>query len=205
MSVVVGVDVVMVSGLAINTSIGLAYYLVNKPAGTVTTASDTHGRPTVVDLVPSSPRVFPVGRLDMDSEGLLLLTNDGLLAQLLTHPRHGVEKEYLVKVVAPSSGVPAPIVQQLRRGVRLDDGPTRPADVRQPQAGVLKFVLKEGRNRQIRRMCDAVGYPVERLVRTRIGPVKDSRLSPGSYRTLTLGEVKALREAARATDTIHDT
>lgn len=183
-------DRVAVDGAPVGTRAGLVYYLLNKPAGVVTTASDTHGRPTVVDLVPPSPRVFPVGRLDLDTEGLLLLTNDGDLAHWLTHPSHGVDKEYLVEVdggrVAPGA------LRALRTGVDLDDGPTAPATVSQPSPGVLRLTIHEGRNRQVRRMCEAIGHPVRRLVRVRIGPLNDHTLRPGTWRELTSAEVKAL-------------
>ena len=145
----------------------------------VTTAKDTHGRPTVVDLVPAEPRVFPVGRLDADTEGLLLLTNDGDLAHRLTHPSFGVEKEYLAQVARPP-GTGA--LRRLREGVELDDGTTAPAQASQPEPGLVRLTIHEGRNRQVRRMCEAVGHPVERLVRVRIGPVTDRRLAPGAWR-----------------------
>jgi 23S rRNA pseudouridine2605 synthase len=186
-------DRIEVDGVAVPSAPGLVYYLLNKPPGVVTTASDPQGRPTVVDLVPGSPRVFPVGRLDFHTEGLLLLTNDGELANGLAHPRRGVEKEYLAEV----EGIPGrAALRRLRDGVMLDDGPTAPARVRlvQPQAGgaALEIVIHEGRNRQVRRMCEAVGHPVRRLVRTRIGPLTDRRLAPGAWRALTLAEVRDL-------------
>jgi 23S rRNA pseudouridine2605 synthase len=147
-----------------------------------------------VDLVPDHPRVFPVGRLDADSEGLLILTNDGDLAQRLTHPSFGVEKEYLAEV----DGVPsAGALRTLRQGVELDDGMTAPATVGVVAPGVLRIVIHEGRNRQIRRMTEAVGHRVRRLVRTRIGPLTDSGLGPGEWRPLTLSEVRDLGAAAR--------
>ena len=174
---------------------GLVHYLLHKPSGTVTTARDPFGRPTVLQLVPDDPRVFPVGRLDADSEGLLVLTNDGALAQRLTHPSFGVEKEYLVEV----DGVPsAGDLRRLRQGVDLDDGTTAPATVGVVAPGVIRVVIHEGRNRQIRRMCDAVGHPVRRLVRTRIGPLSDPRLKPGRWRALDAAEVRALAGAATA-------
>ena len=186
------VDVVEVDGTQIGVKPGLVHYLLHKPAGVITTASDPQGRPAVVDLVPPEPRVFPVGRLDGDSEGLLLLTNDGDLTHLLTHPRFGVVKTYLAEV----EGEPAPAtVRALREGVELDDGVTAPAQVSQPEPGVLRITIHEGRNRQVRRMCDAVGHPVTRLVRTRIGPLQDRRLKPGTWRALTPAEVIALAEA----------
>lgn len=188
----VGVDSVEVDGERIGVEPDLVYYLVNKPRGVVCTSVDTHDRPTILDLVPHEPRVFSVGRLDMDSEGLIILTNDGALAQTLTHPSKGVEKEYLVEVEAPPSGVAAGALRRLRDGVVLDDGPTAPAEVGQPNPGVLRIVIHEGRNRQIRRMCEAVGHPVLRLVRTRIGSVADSSLRPGHFRTLDIEEIRVL-------------
>ncbi|MFI5047162.1 MAG: pseudouridine synthase [Acidimicrobiia bacterium] len=176
----------------------LVYYLLNKPTGHVSTASDPQGRPTVVELVPADPRVFPVGRLDTDTEGLLLLTNDGELTQLLTHPSHGVVKTYLAEV----EGVPRPAsLAALRAGVELDDGPTAPATVRLLQRhrgnAVLELGIHEGRNRQVRRMCDAIGHPVRRLVRTRIGPVRDDHLRAGTWRSLRPAEVRSLYLATR--------
>jgi 23S rRNA pseudouridine2605 synthase len=188
----VGCDVVSVDGAPVGLLPGLVYYLLNKPAGVVTTATDPDGRPTVVDLVPDEPRIFPVGRLDAETEGLLLLTNDGQLAQRLTHPSYGVEKEYLVMVsVDPSPAA----IRSLREGVLLEDGITSPARVARVGAGVLRITVHEGRNRLVRRMCLAVGSPVERLVRVRIGPLCEVRLRPGAWRELTQREVRALSEA----------
>lgn len=185
-------DLIEVDGAAVGVRPGLVCYLLNKAAGVVTTASDPEGRPTVLDGLPAEPRVFPVGRLDRDSEGLLLLTNDGELAHRLTHPSFGVEKEYLAHV----AGRPRPeALRRLRRGVELDDGPTAPAKVAQVEPGVLRIVVHEGRNRQVRRMCDAVGHPVRRLVRVRIGPISDHRLGPGEWRELAPDEVRALERA----------
>jgi len=189
------VDVIEVDRAQIGVRAGLVHYLLNKPAGVITTASDTHGRPTVVDVVPSVPRVFPVGRLDADSEGLLLLTNDGDLTHRLTHPSYGVEKEYLVEVEGePHRGA----VRRLREGVELDDGITSPAKVALLDARLLRITIHEGRNRQVRRMCDAVGFPVLRLVRTRIGTLTDRTLKPGAWRPLTQDEVRDLERAAVA-------
>jgi 23S rRNA pseudouridine2605 synthase len=189
------VDVVEVDGAQIGVRPGLVHLLLNKPTGVITTAEDTHGRPTVVDLVPAEPRVFPVGRLDADSEGLLLLTNDGDLAHRLTHPSFGVPKEYLVEVEGvPSRGA----LRRLRQGVELDDGITQPAKVAVLGDGVVRITIHEGRNRQVRRMCDAVGHPVRRLVRTRIGPLADRDLPPGEWRALSQDEVRALERAAVA-------
>jgi 23S rRNA pseudouridine2605 synthase len=187
------VDLVELDGVPLPVRPGLVHYLLNKPAGVVSTAEDTHGRPTVISLVPDEPRVYPVGRLDMDSEGLLVLTNDGELTYRLTHPSFGVPKEYLVHVEGePSSGA----VRRLRDGVELDDGPTAPARVAVVAPSLLRIVIHEGRNRQIRRMCEVVGHPVLRLVRTRIGPITDPSLGPGSYRALSFDEVRSLATAA---------
>jgi 23S rRNA pseudouridine2605 synthase len=187
-------DLIEVDGAVVGTKPGLVHYLLNKPAGVVTTAKDPQGRRTVVELVPAAPRVFPVGRLDADTEGLLVLTNDGELANRIAHPSHGVTKEYLATVdrgpVSPAA------IRALREGVVLDDGPTAPAKVSQPSPGVLRITIHEGRNRQVRRMCEAVGHPVTRLIRTRIGPIRDHRLAPGAWRALTADEV---RELARMT------
>ena len=181
-----------VDGAPVGVRPGLVYYLLNKPAGVVTTTSDPYDRLTVVDLVPNDPRVFPVGRLDAQTEGLLLLTNDGDLAHRLTHPSFGVDKEYLAEV----EGRPSPAaVRRLREGVVLEDGRTAPARAVLVDASVLRITIHEGRNRQVRRMCEAVGYPVVRLVRTRIGPLVDRSLAPGSHRTLLAEEMRALRRA----------
>jgi 23S rRNA pseudouridine2605 synthase len=186
-------DVVALDGVALAVLPGLVHYALHKPAGVVTTAHDPERRPTVVELVPDDPRVFPVGRLDAATEGLLVLTNDGDLAHRLSHPSFGVDKEYVVETDgAPSAGA----LRRLRRGVALDDGMTAPATVGVIAPGVLRIVVHEGRNRQVRRMCDAVGYPVQRLVRTRIGPLTLGRLRPGAWRILDAGEVRALASAA---------
>src|ERR671911_194587 len=187
------VDEIEVDGAVVGVRPGLVHYLLNKPAGVVTTASDPQGRATVVGLVPAEPRVFPVGRLDADTEGLLLLTNDGDLAHRLTHPSFGVDKEYLVEV----EGTPARgVVRRLRDGVELEDGVTAPATVAAVGDNLLRITTHEGRNRQVRRVCDAVGHPVRRLVRLRIGPISDRRLAPGEWRPLRQDEVRALERAA---------
>jgi len=189
-----GGSVLEVDGVPVSVDPGTVHYLLNKPAGVVTTAVDTHGRPTVLELVPSEPRVHPVGRLDMDSEGLLLLTNDGVLTHRLTHPSFGVDKEYLVEVEgAPGRGA----IRALREGVELEDGVTAPAVVAPVERNVLRIVIHEGRNRQVRRMCAAVGHPVLRLVRTRLGPLRDPHLAPGSWRPLEQSELRALERAVR--------
>ncbi len=185
-------DIVAVDGAVVGIRPGLICYVLNKPIGVITTADDPQGRPTVVQIVPSEPRVFPVGRLDADTEGLLLLTNDGDLTHKLTHPSFGVEKEYLASVEGtPSRGA----IRQLREGIELDDGPTSPARVTAVDDRLLRITIHEGRNRQVRRMCDAIGHPVERLVRTRIGPFVDRKLKPGEWRELTREEVRTLEIA----------
>jgi len=187
---------VEVDGILLPVAPGLVYYVLNKPAGVITTAADPQGRPTVMDLVPAEPRVFPVGRLDQDTEGLLILTNDGTLAQLLSHPSHGVDKEYVAEV---EGGTPPPgALRRLRQGVELEDGRTAPAEVGVLSPGVLRLVIHEGKNRQVRRMCDAVGHPVRRLVRTRIGTLRDTGLAPGHWRPLSDVEVRSLAGAAVA-------
>jgi 23S rRNA pseudouridine2605 synthase len=189
------VDQIELDGVPLPLQPGLVHYLLNKPPGVVSTAEDTHGRQTVISLVPETPRVFPVGRLDMDSEGLLILTNDGQLTHRLTHPSFGVPKEYLVHV----EGAPTPgEIARLRNGVDLEDGPTAPAQVAVVSPDLIRIVIHEGRNRQVRRMCEAVGHPVRRLVRTRIGPIADPALRPGSYRKLSFDEVRSLAAAAVA-------
>lgn len=186
-------DLVEVDGAAVALGADLVHYLLNKPAGVVTTAADPEGRPTVVGLVPDEPRVFPVGRLDQATEGLLIMTNDGELAHRLTHPRFGVDKEYLAHVDGDPSRA---ALRRLRDGVELDDGVTAPAKVTHPGPGLVRITIHEGRNRQVRRMCDAVGHPVRRLVRTRIGPISDPKLAPGAWRPLDTDEVRALERAS---------
>ena len=189
-------DRVAVDEVPVSVRPGLVHYLLNKPAGVVTTSADPQGRATVIDLVPPQPRVFSVGRLDATTEGLLILTNDGELAHHLTHPRYGVEKEYFAVV----EGSPSPsAVRRLREGVELEDGITAPARVALIPPNGLRLTIHQGRNRQVRRMCATVGHPVVRLVRTRIGPVADRQLRPGAWRMLTPSEVRGLATAAAAT------
>jgi len=186
-------DQIELDGIPVLRNPDLVHYLLHKPRTVLSTASDPEGRETVVDLVPSEARVFPVGRLDADSEGLIILTNDGDLTQRLTHPSFGVPKEYLSHV----EGVPSrSAIRRLREGIELEDGMTSPAEVSMPQDGLLRIVIHEGRNRQVRRMCDAVGHPVLRLVRVRIGPITDPALSAGDWRAMTRDEVRSLYEAA---------
>jgi 23S rRNA pseudouridine2605 synthase len=168
----------------------LAYVLLNKPAGVVTTARDPHGRPTVVGLVNHPLRVVPVGRLDADTTGVLLLTNDGELAHRLAHPRYEVEKVY----VADVAGDPSPqALAALEEGVELDDGRTAPARARRLGRGRVELVVHEGRKHQVKRMLAAVGHPVRRLHRSRYGPLAVEGLEPGEWRPLTRAELDALR------------
>jgi 23S rRNA pseudouridine2605 synthase len=171
-------------------------WLVNKPAGVVSTASDTHGRAIVTDLVESERRLYPVGRLDAATTGLILLTNDGELANRLTHPRYGIERVYRARVE------PGPVregaLRRLREGVDLEDGRTGPAGARQPSPGVLELTIAEGRKRQVRRMCEAVGHPVVELERVAFGPLRLGALAPGQARLLTPAEVERLRNTAES-------
>ena len=188
--------VVAVDGRVV-TAERVVHVMLNKPPGYVTTLRDPQGRPTVVDLIDEPERVVPVGRLDAMTGGLLLLTNDGELAQLLAHPRHGVPKTYRAVV----RGMPgATALRKLREGVHLDDGRTRPAEVElvgtRSGGAELLLTLKEGRNRQVRRMCAAVGHPVLELERVAYGPLTLGRLAVGGYRALRPREVAALRAAA---------
>jgi 23S rRNA pseudouridine2605 synthase len=171
-------------------------YALNKPAGVMSTAHDPGGHPTVVSLVPSSRRLYPVGRLDADSTGLILLTNDGELANLLMHPRYGVQKTYVARVT------PTPIsesaLRRLREGVSLEDGPTSPAKVRRLAPARFEITIGEGRNRQVRRMVEAVGHRVASLERVAFGPLRLQGLAAGKHRRLSAAEVERLRQAAGA-------
>jgi 23S rRNA pseudouridine2605 synthase len=187
-------DVVEVDGRRVEPA-PLAYVLLHKPAGVVTTARDPQGRPTVVDLVPREARVVPVGRLDLDTTGALLLTNDGKLAHRLAHPRYEVPKVYEVEV----EGRPGEeALSALRRGVELEDGRTAPAEVRVlrsgPQRSLLELTLHEGRKHQVKRMCAAVGHPVRRLHRSSYAGLRVDDLAPGESRSLAPDEVRRLRE-----------
>jgi pseudouridine synthase len=198
------VDDVRVDGRRVKPVARARYILLNKPRGYITTRSDPQGRPTVLDLLRQGgvrEYVYPVGRLDYDSEGLLLLTNDGALAARLAHPRHEVEREYEVLV----RGVPEPRqIQRLQRGIPIEGRKTAAAQVkirkiletaRGPQA-LLSIALHEGRKRQVRKMCDAIGHPVVQLRRVRIGPIADAGLARGRFRELTPREVAALKKEA---------
>ena len=182
-------NVVRVDGREVGKQ-ALRHVLLNKPRGTIATARDPEGRPTVVDLVGGDVRVVPVGRLDRDTTGVLLLTNDGPLAHRLAHPRYGVEKTYVAEV----QGEPGEeVLQRLAEGIDLDDGPTAPARVTLLTPSRLELVLHEGRNRQVRRMLEAVGHPVVKLRRSRYAGVGPGRLRPGDWRDLTRDEVRRLR------------
>jgi 23S rRNA pseudouridine2605 synthase len=169
-------------------------YAVNKPAGVVSTARDPQGRPTVVSLVPTSLRLYPVGRLDIDTIGLILLTNDGDLAHRLTHPRFEVEKTY--RAIVSSPPVRERALGALREGVELDDGRSAPARVRKLAPDTIELAIHEGRKRQVKRMCERVGHPVKRLERVGFGPLMLGDLRPGEHRRLSDAEVRALSEAS---------
>jgi 23S rRNA pseudouridine2605 synthase len=183
-----GRDLVELDGRAVEPQ-GLGYVLLHKPAGVVTTARDPHGRPTVVDLVPHRSRVLPVGRLDADTTGALLLTNDGPLAHRLAHPRYEVEKVYEAEVEGEPSD---DALRRLERGVELDDGRTAPARVRRLGPSQLELILHEGRKHQVKRMCVAVGHPVLRLHRSRYAGLTLDGLEPGQWRELTRAEIERL-------------
>ena len=201
------VDEIKVDGRRVKAPGRRRYILLFKPRGYITSRSDPQRRPTVIDLLSKGgvrEYVYPVGRLDYDSEGLLLLTSDGDLAAKLTHPRHGVDREYHVRV----RGVPdEKQLGRLTRGLVIDGRRTAPAEVTldsviesdSGQQAVLSVVIREGRNRQVRDMCDAIGHPVVRLKRVRIGPITDSHIRPGEFRDLDDREVAALQRAAART------
>ncbi len=191
-------DEVQLDGSPLPLRTDLVYYLLNKPRGVVSTADDPQGRPTVIDLVAPEARVWPVGRLDIDSEGAVILTNDGDLTLRLTHPRYEVPKRYVAEVGGTLSTATA---RQLARGIELDDGRTAPGRVRilerGPGSSLVEITITEGRNRQVRRMMDAVGHPVRRLARVALGPVEVGRLRPGAFRRLAPAEVRNLYAAGR--------
>ena len=190
-------DAVELDGLPL-TPQRLAYLLLHKPAGVVTTARDPHGRPTVVELVPPEPRVVPVGRLDADTTGALLLTNDGALAHRLAHPRYEVQKVYEAEVEgAPDDRT----LRRLERGVELDDGRSAPARARRIAASRIELAIHEGRKHQVKRMLEAVGHPVRRLHRSRYGGLGLHGLEPGAWRALSDAEVEGLRAATRTRST----
>ncbi len=193
---------VEVDGLPLPLAPELASYLVYKPVGMVSTVDDPQGRPTVVGLVPAMVRVYPAGRLDADSEGLMVLTNDGDLTLRITHPRYGVHKTYVVLV---AGAVEPAALRRLTEGIELDDGPAAAVSTRlldqSEGRSLVEMTMAEGRKRIVRRMFADVGHPVERLVRTAIGPIRDGSLKAGDHRTLTIKEVRALYAAGEeATD-----
>jgi 23S rRNA pseudouridine2605 synthase len=191
-----GDEAIAVDGERLGAAPRHVVYALNKPAGVVSTAHDTHGRPTVVDLVPSGLRLYPVGRLDADTTGLILLTNDGDLANRLTHPRYEVPKTYRAKI--RNAPVEEAALRALRAGVELDDGRTAPASVRAVRPDVLELTIHEGRKHQVRRMCEAVGHPVVALRRVRFGPLALGDLAAGAHRRLTAAEVERLRATSRS-------
>ena len=186
-------DVVELDGSRVPLGAELVHYLLNKPPGVVTSAADPEGRRTVLDIVDIPVRVWPVGRLDIDTEGALLLTNDGELTFRLTHPSYEVPKTYLADV---SGALGARAVKELSRGVPLEDGMTKPAEAtlieRSTGGSLVRLTITEGRNHQVKRMFDAVGHPVTRLVRIGVGPVSLGRLKPGTARRLSMADVRAL-------------
>jgi len=186
-------DEVAVDGRPVSAGHERVVYALNKPAGVVSTARDPQGRPTVVSMVPQTERLYPVGRLDIDTTGLILLTNQGELAHRLTHPRFEVEKTYRVVVAGPS--VRDAELRALRAGVQLDDGRTAPARVRRISADTIEITIHEGRKRQVKRMCEAVGHPVKRLERVAFGPLQLGDLPRGRWRRLSDAEVEALMAA----------
>jgi len=189
-------DRVAVDGRPVRDEDARVVYAVNKPAGVVSTARDPQGRPTVVSLVPAGVRLYPVGRLDIDTTGLILLTNDGELAHRLTHPSFEIEKTYRVVVERPP--VREATLNALREGVELEDGLTAPARVTRILADTLEIAIHEGRKRQVKRMCETVGHPVKRLQRVAFGPLTLGELKPGKYRRLSEDEVRQLLAAASA-------
>jgi 23S rRNA pseudouridine2605 synthase len=186
-------DTLTIDGIPTPVDPRLETHLLYKPEGVISTADDPHGRPTVVDLVDSETRLYPVGRLDADSEGLILVSNDGELTNRVTHPGFGITKTYLAMVV----GVPAaPTLRRLTKGVDLEDGLASAQSVRLVDShgdrALVELVMGEGRNREVRRMLEAIGHPVTRLVRTAIGPITDPELAPGESRLLTAAEIRSL-------------
>jgi 23S rRNA pseudouridine2605 synthase len=189
---------IRVDGERVPTAPDLIVLALNKPRGVVTTMSDDLGRPCVGDYVSDrTERLFHIGRLDSDTEGLLLLTNDGVLAQQLSHPSHGVPKTYIALVPGP---IPREVGRQLREGIELEDGPAKVDSFgiveATPNQALVEVVLHEGRNHIVRRLLDAAGHPVEELVRTQIGPIRLGQLRPGRYRAITGAELRSLYTAA---------
>ena len=190
------VDLVEVDGIRLDTQVEPRYFLLNKPPGYLTTLDDPHGRPTILNLFREEGRFFPVGRLDLESRGLLLITNNGFIAHRVTHPSFGVDKTYMVRV---TSGVARGVLKRLREGVDLEEGRTSPARVKvvghEGDCTVLEFVIHQGWKRQVRRMCDAVGLRVADLMRTQLGPLSIEGLPEGEWREMSPSEVGALFKA----------
>jgi 23S rRNA pseudouridine2605 synthase len=188
-------DVLTLDGAPIPVSSDVVTYLLYKPVGVISTADDPQGRPTVVDLIDSEHRLYPVGRLDADSEGLILVSNDGELTNRVTRPSFGITKKYLAEVTGKPSNA---MLRSLTEGVDLEDGPARAVSARlvdsRPDRALVEVVMVEGRNREVRRMFSALGHEVVRLVRTAIGPLTDPNLEPGESRRLTATEIKHLLE-----------
>jgi len=186
-------DILTLDGVPIPVSEELETYLLNKPAGVISTARDPQGRKTVIDLVDSDKRLYPIGRLDADSEGLILISNDGELTNRITHPSFGVTKRYLAEV---DGTMTKSTVRQLTIGVDLDDGPAQAESANlvesRPDRSLVELIMMEGRNREVRRMLEAVGHPVTRLVRTAIGGLTDSELKPGVSRRLTAIDIQRI-------------
>jgi len=194
-------DDIRVDGRRVKVAEHHRYLLLNKPRGYVTTRSDPQRRPTVIDLLRGVREyVYPVGRLDFDSEGLLLLTNDGDLAARLTHPRHGVARVYDVRVLGEPDRHD---IDRLSKGMTIEDRRTEPADVKVAGPGHLIVTIREGRNPQVRKMCDAIGHPVAALKRVAIGPIRDAKLKPGEWRELSEDEVRRLKTVAARARTLH--
>lgn len=193
-----GSQILSVDGISVVVDPTTETHLLYKPVDVVSTASDPEGRTTVIDLVPSTRRLYPIGRLDYDSEGLILVSNDGELTNLVTHPRYGITKTYLAKV---TGSVGPGVIRRLQEGIELEDGPARALSARlidsEQGMSLVEVVMGEGRNREVRRLLAALGHEVQRLVRTAIGPLTDSRLAPGQSRPITHDERRALVEATR--------
>jgi 23S rRNA pseudouridine2605 synthase len=192
---VTGAEAIAVDGETVRAGGARVVYALHKPAGVVSTARDTHGRRTVVDLIASHQRLYPVGRLDADTTGLILLTNDGDLAYSLTHPSFEVPRTYRARV---EGRVDERALGALRDGVQLEDGRTAPARVRRVGPHEIELTIHEGRKRQVKRMCEAVGHPVRRLERVAFGPLTLAGLAPGAQRLLTPDELTALSRAGRS-------
>jgi len=192
-------DLIEIDSQSVDLAVEYKTYLLNKPLGVISTASDENNRQTVVDLIDSDLRLFPIGRLDADTSGLILISNDGDLTHKLTHPKFGVEKKYVAQL---EGEITEEAIDMLRNGVELEDGITHPSKVRllgsKEGSSLIEIIIHEGRNRQIRRMTQAVGYPIITLSRTKIADLEDKSLKPGQYRELTLAEIQSLKIASQS-------